>query len=145
MQKVLCVCLGNTCRSPMMQVLLQKELGNKFQVESAGIREEAAGYPANKHSILCMNERNIDLTGHVSRWVGNLDLTQYQYIVCVGASEAEQVKQFLADQKNTVVLIANESNGGVPNPYQKGLGAYRKCIALLDEVIPQIAEHIRTN
>jgi protein-tyrosine-phosphatase len=144
MKRVLCVCLGNTCRSPMMQALLQKELGDGFQVESAGIRKEAAGQPANENSLVCMHERGIDLNGHRSRWIGNLDPSDYAYIVCVGEKEAEEVAEMPGfDPKETTLLIANGENGGVPNPFQKGLPAYRECLALLDTVMPQVADIIR--
>jgi protein-tyrosine-phosphatase len=142
-KKALCVCFGNTCRSPMMQVLLQQQLGQQVRVESAGIREGCAGQSANEHSVLCMSERGIDLTGHQSRWVGDLDLSEYSHIVCVGEPEAQVVCGLLPQGSKTVVLIANESRGGVPNPYEKGLDAYRECLATLDEVLPPIAKLIK--
>jgi len=142
-KKVLCVCFGNTCRSPMMQALLQKRLGDEFQVESAGIRQGCAGQTANEHSILCMQERGIDLTKHQSRWVGDLNLTQYSHIICVGDNEARQVSEHLPQNSRTIVLIANGDHGGVPNPFEKGLPAYRGCLALLDEVMPEIAQLVR--
>ena len=40
MEKVLCVCVGNISRSPMMQAVLQQHLGASFLVESAGVRKE---------------------------------------------------------------------------------------------------------
>jgi protein-tyrosine-phosphatase len=127
----------------MMQALLQQQLGDEFQVESAGIRKEAAGQPANDHSILCMQERTIDLTRHRSRWVGDLDLTQFSHIICVGDNEARQVSELLPQNSSTIVLTANGDRGGVPNPYKKGLPAYRECLALLDEVMPEIAHLVR--
>lgn len=39
-----------------------------------------------------MNERGVDLTGHISRWIGDLDLDQYRWIVCVGHDEADTVR-----------------------------------------------------
>lgn len=44
MEKVLCVCVGNLSRSPMMQAVLQQQLGVAFRVESAGVSEGLAGY-----------------------------------------------------------------------------------------------------
>lgn len=128
----------------MMQALLQQELGNGFLVESAGVSETAKlGQHANDHSVLCMLEREIDITGHVSQWVGDLRLTQYSHIVCVGENEAIQVAHFLSLSEYTTVIVANGENGGVPNPYEKGLPAYRECLDLLDQVIPSIALMIR--
>lgn len=92
MEKVLCVCVGNISRSPMMQAVLQSYLGPAFLVESAGVSRELSGRPANHRSIACLKERGIDLSGHVSRWIGDLDLEQYGWIICVGHDEADQVR-----------------------------------------------------
>ena len=138
MNKVLCVCGGNISRSPMMQAVLQHHLGAAFLVESAGVREELAGRPANRRSVACMKERGVDLSGHVSRWVGNLELEQYQWFVCVGRDEADQVRSLLGADK-TRVIVANEDRGGIPDPYELGLAGYRDCLALLDEVMPHVA------
>src|SRR3569833_2713743 len=91
MEKVLCVCVGNISRSPMMQAVLQRHLGTTFLVESAGISRELAGRPANHRSVTCMQERGTDLRGHRSRWIGDHDLSQNQWIVCVGRDEADRV------------------------------------------------------
>ena len=141
MEKILCVCVGNISRSPMMQAVLQQHLGAAFLVESAGVREELAGRPANHRSVACLKERGVDLSGHVSRWVGSLDLDSYQWFVCVGHDEADQVRSHLdADQSR--VIVANEHRGGIPDPYELGLAGYRDCLALLDEVMPQVARRI---
>jgi protein-tyrosine-phosphatase len=127
----------------MMQALLQQQLGNGFQVESAGICEDAAGQPANDYSIMCLQERGIDLTQHRSRWVGAIDLTQFSHIICVGDGEAEQISERLSRNSSTTVLTANGDRGGIPNPYKKGLPAYRECLTLLDEVVHDIARWLR--
>lgn len=88
-----------------------------------------------------MKERGIDLTAHVSRWVGDLDLDQYQWIVCVGRDEAEQVQPLLGAEK-TRVIVAKEHQGGIPDPYELGLAGYRDCLALLGEVMPHVARRI---
>jgi len=141
MKKVLCVCAGNISRSPMMRAVLQQHLGAAFLVESAGVREELAGRPANHRSVSCMKERGVDLSVHVSRWVGDLDLDQYQWIVCVGHDETDQVRSLLGADK-TRVIVANEHQGGIPDPYELGLAGYRDCLALLDEVMPHVARRI---
>ena len=40
------------------------------------------------------------------------------------------------------MIVANEHQGGVPDPYELGLSGYRDCLALLDELMPQIAQQI---
>jgi protein-tyrosine phosphatase len=125
----------------MMQAVLQQHLGNAFLVESAGLTKELAGRPANHRSVACMKERGIDLTAHVSRWVGDLNLDRYQWIVCVGHDEADQIRPLLGADKARVI-VANDQQGGIPDPYELGLAGYRDCLALLDEVMPHVARHI---
>jgi protein-tyrosine phosphatase len=141
MEKVLCVCLGNISRSPMMQAVLQQHLGAAFLVESAGMSKELAGRPANHRSVACMKERGVDLSGHKSRWIGDLDLDQYRWIVCVGHDEADKVRSALGTD-SARVIVANGNQGGIPDPYEHGLAGYRDCLALLDDVMPHIAQHI---
>jgi protein-tyrosine phosphatase len=74
MEKVRCVCVGNISRSPMMRSVLRRRLGGAIQVESAGLTKGLAGRPANPRAVACMRERGVDLSGHVSRWIGDLDI-----------------------------------------------------------------------
>ncbi len=141
-EKVLCVCVGNISRSPMMQAVLQQHLGISFLVESAGLRKDLAGRPANYRSVTCMKERGVDLGDHISRWIGDLDLDQYRWIVCVGHDEADQVRSAL-NTGSATVMVANEHQGGIPDPYELGMAGYRDCLALLDQVMPHIAQRIR--
>ena len=141
MEKVLCVCVGNISRSPMMQAVLQQHLGTAFLVESAGLSKELAGRPANYRSVACMRERGVDLSGHISRWIGDLNLDQYRWIVCVGHDEADTVRSALGADSASV-MVANEHHGGIPDPYELGMASYRDCLALLDQVMPHIAQHI---
>ena len=142
MEKVLCVCVGNISRSPMMQAVLQQHLGPSFLVESAGVRKELAGRPANDRSVACMKERGVDLSGHISRWIGELNLDQYRWIVCAGHDEADKVCSTRGTDSASV-MVANEHQGGIPDPYELGMAGYQHCIALLDQVMPHVAQRIR--
>ena len=114
MEKVLCVCLGNISRSPMMQAVLQQQLGAGFRVESAGVSKAWAGRPANHRSVACMRCR---------------------------ARRADAVRSALcADPAR--VMVANAHQGGIPDPYELGLADYRDCLALLDQVMPHVAQRI---
>ncbi len=140
-QKVLCVCKANACRSPMMQAILQHALGDEYLVESAGANQEFASgdKPASEHSVLCMQDRNLDISSHKSRWIGEIPLAEFAVIICVGKPEADKVRELLEIERDATVLVLD-----VPNPYQKGLDAYRECAAFLDREMPILGELIRT-
>lgn len=142
MEEVLCVCFGNTCRSPMMAAKLQRMLGDGYKVESAGTNFESVGQPANEHSVLCMREEGFDLSGHQSRWVVDLKLNRFSAIVCVDETIALEVESLLKMQEVSGVVVM-APDGGIDNPFKKGLIAYRACVARLDEVLPPIAQRIR--
>ena len=126
-----------------MQAFLQQALGNDFVVESAGTNRESAGQPANSYSLKCLELRGIDLKGHTSRWIGDLSLADYAHIVCVGADEKAKVIEQFGDSELPVIMIANEENGGIPDPYEKGWNAYQVCAGTIRRVMPQVAQYIK--
>jgi protein-tyrosine-phosphatase len=126
----------------MMQALLQQHLGKSFVVESAGVWRKAVGASANSRSIMVMQERGIDLTPHVGRWVGDVPLTDYSHIVCVDEQAAADVRALLPSGADTSIMIANAGGGGIPDPYELGIEGYRACLALLDTVMPIVASEI---
>lgn len=125
----------------MMGALLQRKLGG-FVVESAGLDKSLAGRPANRRAVACMQERGLDLSGHTSRWIGDVDLDRTGWIVTVGSDEADQVRVHLGTA-STPVIVANADHGGIPDPYELGVEGYRDCAALLDRVLADIAQQIR--
>jgi protein-tyrosine-phosphatase len=71
--KVLFLCSGNTCRSPMAAALLHKYLAERYpevseqlEVDSAGVHT-ISGLPASDGAVEVMREEGLDLTGHQSR------------------------------------------------------------------------------
>lgn len=145
MKKILCVCPSNIRLSPMIAALLQERLGNEYRVESAGTNRRTDGEEADEDSVLVMRERGIDLSRHISRWIGYLDLSEYSAIVCTEAHIARDVMKHLNEQCiGTSVLIPNQSNGGIPSPLEVGPGVYRECLALLGKTLPLIADYIRS-
>ncbi|MCK5813689.1 MAG: low molecular weight phosphotyrosine protein phosphatase [Cocleimonas sp.] len=74
---ILIVCIGNICRSPMGEGLLQAKLPD-ITISSAGI-SALVGYPADPHSVAVMRQKSIDISTHLARqiddeMVANADL-----------------------------------------------------------------------
>ena len=142
--KVLCVCLGNTCRSPMMERMLRHQLDDiagysDISVESAGLMESAAGQPMAEFSQNELRERGIDATGHVSRFIGTLDLSEYRLILTVGEEEANSICALREGHAPIIIL-----GGGVPNPWQQGEQAYRDCANHIEQSLSGITDLLDT-
>lgn len=128
-----------------MEAMLRHELtsrGVEVEVESAGLLKEAEGQKAFECSVLEMRDRGLDISGHTSRHVGSVgDLTRFDLVVCVGKPEADRVTAFEPRLEGRVV-VANEANGGIPNPWEKGDEAYRTCALTIVSVMGEMAESL---
>ncbi len=136
MKKILCVCYGNTCRSPMLQALLARELKNRgveAVVESAGITGEV-GVPANEKAIICMKEKGLDITNHRSRRVFDLNLLSYDNIFCFCISLI--VSLGISSEKENIELVVAD------DPYGEDIKTYRACAEALAREATKIANKL---
>jgi protein-tyrosine-phosphatase len=119
MKRVLFVCYGNTCRSPMAAAYANHSLPD-VQAESAGTF--AAGAPANPLAVALMRERfNIDLRHHVSRDLDGLDLDAYDLVIRLTDINVQTTAPMLS--------------WDIEDPVGRGPAAYRDA---LDALIKQI-------
>ena len=138
-KKILCVCYGNTCRSPMFQALLSRELKNRgieAEVESAGILA-AVGAPANEKAIVCMEEKGLDMTNHRTRLVSDLDLSSYDVVFCIAL--AIKATQTLIDLG---VLLDKIEFVVAADPYGMDIETYRACAETLARKAAAIANKL---
>lgn len=117
--KILFICTGNTCRSPMAEGYL-KSLG--FNCESRGLA--ADGSKASQNSVKAMSEIDIDISSHISKQLTKSDIDDFDLIVCMSKNHAEYL---------TSLGIKCEVLGdGISDPYGGDIDTYRLC---RDEII----------
>lgn len=78
-QKVLILCTGNSARSQMAEGLLRHDAGERFEVESAGIKASFV----RPEAIAVMRELGIDISGHRSKNVDEFEGQQFDYVITV--------------------------------------------------------------
>ncbi len=143
---VLVVCTGNTCRSPMAEVLLRRRLAQRFGctpeeledrgvlVMSAGIAAMAGGRAAAE-AVTTMQERGLDLSRHESQPVSPR-LAQYTDLILTMTSTHREalIHQWpnLADRTFTLC-----DGGDIADPIGHPLEAYRLCADQIDEALAQ--------
>lgn len=153
--KVLMVCLGNICRSPMAHGLLEykaKKLGLDWQVDSAGTSDYHRGQQPDARSIACMKRHGIDIANQTSRPVIKDDLTDYDLIYVMDRANLSDVTGMTTDENelNKIVLVMNmvyEQNPiDVPDPYF-GVGdkGFENVYTMLDEATDKIIEKYRVS
>ncbi len=140
--RVLCVCTGNTCRSPMLAVLLGAALrsrGVEATVESAGT---AAGQaePASAGALAAMARRGFDLSAHRSRALVGLDLGGIDHFCTVSSRHAAFVRS-LGVPPGRISVVAAE-RGGVPDPWGGDEAAYEEAARTLEAEADRLARSL---
>jgi protein-tyrosine-phosphatase len=129
-KNILVVCMGNTCRSSMAEALLRSLLGEGTNVESAGI-ETVDHLPATNEAVSVMGECGLDISGHRSHKIQQVNLDSYQSIVAM-TDEIE---------KRLIQLGANSSairTLGVEDPYRRGIDVYRATAIALKSALQSL-------
>ena len=88
MIRVLFVCLGNICRSPMAEFIMKKEIEERgiaagFEIASAGTSDEEEGNPVYPPARAELSRRGIDCSGKRARKIARADCAHYDYILCM--------------------------------------------------------------
>jgi len=142
--KVLMVCLGNICRSPLAQGLLEskvREAGLDWIVDSAGTSAYHIGEPPDKRSIQKAAEYNIDITGQRARQFTKADVKEFDLILAMDSSNFVNIKNLTQKSAlDKIKLILNfvypEQNMAVPDPYYDD--SFSRVYELLDQATDAI-------
>ncbi len=147
-KKILMVCLGNICRSPLAEGILRSKLNNNFIVDSAGTGGWHAGEQPDKRSILTAKNRGIDITHQRARKFQKTDFENFDYIYVMDNQNYKDVSSLAEneDHKTKIQLILEEIFPGervdVPDPYYGGQDGFEKVFDMLDEACEIIAKKL---
>ena len=152
MTKVLMVCLGNICRSPLAEgILKSKVFSFKTFVDSAGTGAYHIGEKPDKRSILVAEENGINISNQQARKFTILDFNNFDIIYAMDNSNYENILKLARTEndKNKVRLILNEvfpnENLDVPDPYYGGDYGFKNAFNMLNQACDVIAEKINSN
>ncbi|AWH83595.1 protein-tyrosine-phosphatase [Flavobacterium album] len=149
MVRILMVCLGNICRSPLAEGILQSKLPtDKFFVDSAGTGDWHVGHQPDKRSILTAKNRGLDISCQKGRQIKVSDFEEFDHIYVMDSSNFRDVIRLApnADAKAKVKLMMDEIFPGqkvdVPDPYYGGQGGFDKVYDMLDEACELVAQKL---
>lgn len=136
MTRILFVCTGNTCRSPMAEGLCRKyiseklncaldELENKgYKIASAGVMA-VDGFGASSESVEVCHRRGVDISGHRSMFLASSEVAKSDYIFVMSESHRQRVLEICPSAAEKCVKLAGKVD--IADPIGGSLDVYKAC------------------
>lgn len=149
MTKILMVCLGNICRSPLAEGILKSKLSNNFVVDSAGTANYHVGSSPDKRSVAVARKHGLDISNLKGRQFEVSDFDTFDMIYVMDESNYQNVVKLARNPEDIakVNLILNEvhenKNFEVPDPYYGGDHGFENVYQMLNEACTIIANKLQ--
>ena len=147
--KILMVCLGNICRSPLAEGILASKLPKgKFTVDSAGTGSWHIGRQPDERSIAVAKKNKINISTQKGRQFSVADFDAFDYIYVMDSSNYNDVVELAKtqDHRDKVQMILNDlfpnENVDVPDPYFGLPNGFEIVYNMLDEVCEVISKKL---
>ncbi len=147
---VLFVCLGNICRSPaaegvMQHLITERGLTDEITVDSAGTSSFHIGEPADRRMRLAASERGYDLTSR-SRQATSRDYARFDLIIAMDRNNYRELATLFGEPTPKLRLLTEflgpDAVKDVPDPYHGGADGFQTVLDMLEEACPKILDQL---
>ncbi|WP_405199409.1 low molecular weight protein-tyrosine-phosphatase [Christiangramia sp. LLG6405-1] len=149
--RVLMVCLGNICRSPLAEGILKSKVDpEKVFVDSAGTGDWHVDSEPDKRSIAIANKNGLDISQQRGRQFSKKDFQDFDHIFVMDNSNFKDVIAMAEtdEERQKVHLILEEifpsENVDVPDPYHGGDQGFKNVYMMLDEATDELKSKLES-
>jgi protein-tyrosine phosphatase len=136
-RRILVLCEGNYCRSPMAECLLQAALGPAAEVSSAGLGA-LHGQGAAPEVLALMAERGLDLSAHRCRQVTPQHLKDSDLVLVMDRRQKARCESVVPSARGKVFLLGHwlePDRQEIADPYRRGEAAFRRALDHIDDSV----------
>lgn len=133
-KNILAVCVGNICRSPVVEYLIRNDpliSESGCQVSSAGLAA-LRGHPADQTALELMKERGIDLSPHHARQLTVDLLMQSDLVLVMEFWQQREIERLYPVARGKVTPLGRWQSVEIPDPYKKPRQEFEKVFALIE-------------
>lgn len=151
MKKIMFVCTGNICRSAMAHGYMQKKVNddynnNKYLISSCGTYA-INGDKSTNNAILAMKEYDVDLNNHRATNINDIDIENYDLILCMTTGHKRNVQELYPKLKDKVYTLKEYVNNNIEykdidDPWGLNLSVYRTCAKEIVDNVDKLIKKI---
>lgn len=162
MQRVMFVCLGNICRSPLAEGAFRAHLARRpfevvrsFEVASAGTAPYHVDEAPDPRSVAIARRHGVDITAQRGRHLVAADLRHFDHVICMDRSNRDGVEQLLArlpaaERRARISLLLEALDPAVrkpfgvevPDPYYGGPEGFAKVWTMVDAATAALLDRL---
>lgn len=145
--RILVVCLGNICRSPMGQGVIEKraaQAGLAVEVDSAGLGAWHIGDPPNPRGLKAASARGYDNSRQRARQVRPADFHDFDLILGMDADNIAGLERLRPAGARAEVRLFHPSGQDIPDPYYGGMADYEHALDLIEEAVRDLTATLST-
>jgi protein-tyrosine phosphatase len=149
--KVLFVCLGNICRSPLAEAIFkhklkERGLGDKIEADSCGTANYHIGDTPDPRTIANAKKNGVSID-HCGRQLSVDDLEDFDYIFAMDSKNFNNIHRILADEKHKpkIQMMRDydpEGKGDVPDPYYGDEKNFQEVFEILNRTMDVFLDHL---
>lgn len=148
-KRVLFVCLGNICRSPLGEgifrhLVTERGVAEQFQIESAGVGDWHMGDPPDPRTIAVAERNGISLHGQLARQVKHEDYELFHHILAMDGENLKVLKRRSPASPVARIQLLREydpdGDGDVPDPYFGGADGFDQVYDMIHRCCSSLLE-----
>ena len=149
--KILFVCLGNICRSPLAEAILRHKINSldweeEFIVDSCGTSTYNLGDAPDPRGMRCAHRRGVHMD-HIARQINGNDFEFFDLIIAMDHSNLENIKRVAQEKHHDKIRLMREfdpeGEGEVPDPYYGTEEDFDDVFEILDRSMDQLIQNLK--